>query len=136
MFGRSRPFAGGLMASVAALAIGSGFFMVDSTARSMADPSAQTVNRALKGDRLPFWPASLSHVENQPVEWREPRVFGSGSEIAGRLRSRCELHRQFRAGPHCRPLRLLERWRVIFSENRHPLFGITLWAPDIHNKSR
>ena len=52
MLSRSRPFAGGLMASVAALAIASGFFMVDSTARSMADPSAQTVNRALKDNRF------------------------------------------------------------------------------------
>jgi hypothetical protein len=74
MFGRCRPFAGGLMASVAALAIASSFFMVDSTARSMADSSAQTVNRALKGDRLPLRPASLSHVENRPVEWRVPRT--------------------------------------------------------------
>ena len=73
MFGRSRPFAGGLMASVAALAIASGFVMFDSAARSMADPSAQTVTRALKGDRLPLGPASLSHVENRPVEWPAPR---------------------------------------------------------------
>jgi hypothetical protein len=73
MFGSSRPFARGLMASVAALAIVSGLFMVDSATRSMADPPAQTVNRALKGDRLPLGLASLSHVENRPVEWPAPR---------------------------------------------------------------
>jgi hypothetical protein len=73
MFGRSRTFAGGLMASLPALAIVSGLFMVDSAARSMVDPPAQTVNRALKGDRLPLRTASLSRVENQPVEWRAPR---------------------------------------------------------------
>ena len=32
----------------------------------------------------------------------------SGFEIAGRLRSRGEFYRQFRAGPHCRPLRVLD----------------------------
>jgi len=81
MFGSSRPFAGGLMASLAALAIASGFFMVDSAARSMADPSLQTVNRALKGDRLPLRPASLSHVENQPVEWPAPRTSIPDSKL-------------------------------------------------------
>jgi hypothetical protein len=81
MFGRSRPFAGGLMASLAALAIVSGLFMVDSAARSMVDPHAQTVNRALKGDRLPLRPASLSNVENRPVEWRAPHTSIPDSKL-------------------------------------------------------
>ena len=81
MFGRSRPFAAGLMASLTALAIVSGLFMVDSAARSMVDPPAQTVNRALKGDRLPLRPASLSHVANQPVEWRAPRTSFPDSKL-------------------------------------------------------
>src|SRR5579864_8830886 len=38
-----------------------------------------------------------------------------GFEIAGRLRSRGELDRQFRAGPHGRPLRVLEHRTFIFS---------------------
>ncbi len=74
------------MASLTALAIVSGFSMVDSAARSMADPSAQAVNRALKGDRLPLGPASLSHVENQPVEWRMLR----GSVPDSKLPDGCE----------------------------------------------
>jgi hypothetical protein len=81
MFGSSRPFAGGLMASLAALAIVSGLFMVDSAARSMVDPSAQSVTRALKGDRLLLRPASLSNVENRPVEWRAPRTSIPDSKL-------------------------------------------------------
>jgi hypothetical protein len=91
MFGNSRPFAGGLMASVAALAIASGIVMFDSAARSMADPSAQTVTRVLKGDRLPLRPAGLSHVENQPVEWRTPRTSFADSKFAdSKLPDGCE----------------------------------------------
>jgi hypothetical protein len=69
------------MASVAALAIASGIVMFDSAARSMADPSAQTVTRVLKGDRLPLRPAGLSRVENQPVEWRTPRTSFADSKL-------------------------------------------------------
>jgi len=69
------------MASVAALAIASGFVVFDSAARSMVDPSAQTVTRALKGDRLPLKPASLSSVENRPVEWRAPRISIPDSKL-------------------------------------------------------
>lgn len=74
MFSSSRSFAGGLIASLSALAFVSGLVMFDSAARSSVDPPAQTVNRALKGDRLPLKPASHSEVENQPVEWRAPRL--------------------------------------------------------------
>jgi len=39
------------------------------------------VSHALKGDRLPLRPASLSNVENQPVEWREPRTSAPDSKL-------------------------------------------------------
>ena len=87
VFGSSRPFASGLIASVAALAFISGLVMFVSTARSMVDPSAQTVpsgqtvNRALKGDRLPLRPASRSDVANQPVELRVPRTSTPDSRM-------------------------------------------------------
>ena len=69
------------MASLAALAIVFGLVMVDSAAPSMVDPSAQTVDRALKGDRLPLKPASRLEVENQPVEWRVPRISIPDSKL-------------------------------------------------------
>jgi len=81
VFGGSRPFAGGLIASLAALAFISGLVMFGSTARSMVDPSPQTVNRALKGDRLPLRPASRSDVANQPVELRVPRTSTPDSRM-------------------------------------------------------
>ena len=81
MFGSYRPLAGGLMTSLAALAIASGLVIFDPAARSMVDPSAQTVTRALKGDRLPLKPASFSNVENQPVEWRAPRTSVPASKL-------------------------------------------------------
>jgi len=62
------------MVSLAALAFISGLVMSDLTARSVVDRSEQTVVRVLKGDRLPLKPASHSEVENQPVEWRAPRL--------------------------------------------------------------
>jgi hypothetical protein len=42
------------------------------TAGSAVNPSEQTVNRALKGDRLPLVPTIHWHVENQLLELRAP----------------------------------------------------------------
>ena len=81
VYGGSRPFASGLIASLAALAFISGLVMFDSTARSMVDPSAQTVNRALKGDRLPLAPVSRPDAENQPAELRALRTSTPNSRL-------------------------------------------------------
>ena len=80
-YGGSRPFASGLIASLAALAFISSLVKFDSTARSMVDPSAQTVNRALKGDRLPLAPVSRPDAENQPAELRAPRTSTPDSRL-------------------------------------------------------
>jgi len=74
-FGGFRGLAGGLIVSLAAASIITGLGMSDLTARTVVDPFGQTVNRALKGDRLPLKPVSRSDVENQPIDFRTPRTW-------------------------------------------------------------
>jgi hypothetical protein len=55
--------------------------MSDLTAGSAVNPSEQTVNRALKGDRLPLVPTIHWHVENQPLELRDPRTSTPNAKL-------------------------------------------------------
>ena len=57
--GGSRPFGRGLIVALATFAIITGIEVSDLRARSGIQPSGDTVNRTLKGDRLPA--ASVSH---------------------------------------------------------------------------
>ena len=52
-------FGRGLIVALTALAFFTGFEVSDLRARSAARPAIETVNRALKGDRLPATPAFL-----------------------------------------------------------------------------
>ena len=67
-----RAVAGGLTMALAALLLITGLGMSDLTASSVVDHTDQTVNRALKGDRLPLVPAIHRFVRNQPLELDAP----------------------------------------------------------------
>jgi hypothetical protein len=81
--------------ALAALLLITGLGMSDLTASSVVDHTDQTVNRALKGDRLPLVPAIHRFVRNQPLEFDAPPIDGSGFQIAGWLRRCSEFYRKF-----------------------------------------
>ena len=80
-FGGFRGLAGGLIVSLAAASIITGLGMSDLTARTVVGPVGQTVNRALKGDRLSPKPAIRSDIANQPIEFHVPRTSTPDSRL-------------------------------------------------------
>lgn len=81
MRGYCRALAAGLIGALAMLAIIIGLGAPDLTARSAALPSVQTVNRTLKGDRLPLAPAFHPNTVNRPFETSVPRESASNSRL-------------------------------------------------------
>lgn len=79
-FGGSRSLVGGLIVSLTALAFIAGLEMSDLSARSAISPIGQTVNRALKGDRLPLTRATHLDVGMQPFV-RAPRSSASDVKL-------------------------------------------------------
>jgi hypothetical protein len=69
-FSTGRFLTGGFTGALAMLAIITGLGMSDLTARTGLDP--QTVNRTVKGDRLPLAPAFHPDVWRRPVELKAP----------------------------------------------------------------
>lgn len=83
-FGDSQLLGRGLIVAIAAVAFVVGFGMSDLTARSGAAPSGPSVNRVLKGDRLPLAPAVRPNGMRQAPKANSPR------ETAAKLPIGCD----------------------------------------------
>jgi len=75
--GGSRPFGRGLIVALAALSIITGLGISELTARSGIEPSGETVNRILKGDRSPLAFRIQTNAVYQPHQANAPRKMVS-----------------------------------------------------------
>jgi hypothetical protein len=80
-FGGSRPFGRGLIAALATLSIITWLGISELTARSGIEPSGETVNRILKGDRLPLAFRIQTNAAHRPRQTNAPLETASGSRL-------------------------------------------------------
>jgi hypothetical protein len=81
VFGGSRLLGRGLIVALATLSIITGLGISELTARSGIEPSGETVNRILKGDRSPLAFRIQTNAAHRPRQINTPLERASGSRL-------------------------------------------------------
>jgi hypothetical protein len=81
VFGGSRLLGRGLIVALATLSIITGLGISELTARSGIEPSGETVNRILKGDRSPLAFRIQTNAAHRPRQTNTPLERASGSRL-------------------------------------------------------